>query len=74
MVNASQKFFEIIVSAYFEFRFYIEHKENNPISVSGGTLLSFSFFFFFFWCLAFINTYLFAVKCLDPVVKFDHIV
>ena len=40
VVNASQKFFEIIVSAYFEFRFYIEHKENNPISVSGGTLLS----------------------------------
>ena len=47
VVNASQKFFEIIVSAYFEFRFYIEHKENNPISVSGGTLLSFSFFFGF---------------------------
>lgn len=40
VVNASQKFFEIIVSAYFEFRFHIEHKENNPISVSGGTLLS----------------------------------
>lgn len=32
------------------------------------------FLFFFFWCLAFINTYLFVVKCLDPVVKFDHIV
>lgn len=40
VVNASQKFFGIIVSAYFEFRFHIEHKENNPISVSGGTLLS----------------------------------
>ena len=40
VVNASQKFFEIIVSAYFECRFHIEHKENNPISVSGGTLLS----------------------------------
>ena len=48
VVNASQKFFEIIVSAYFECRFHIEHKENNPISVSGGTLLSFSFFFLVF--------------------------
>lgn len=35
-----KNFFEIIVSAYFEFRFHVEHKENNPISVSGGTLLS----------------------------------
>lgn len=66
-----KKIFKILFLLILNLDFILNTKKTIQFLSLG---VHYCLFLFFFWCLAFINTYLFAVKCLNPVVKFDHIV